>query len=57
MKTVLNKLISDYPSLLAGYIELAKASSMIRNWNEINELSQKILLIEVKNFKIKKKNF
>lgn len=48
MKNVLNKLLFDNPSFLPGYIELAKAAAMVRNWEEINEISQKILLIQVR---------
>lgn len=47
MKNVLNKLLTYNPSFLPGYIELAKTSAMVRNWDEINEISQKILLIQV----------
>uniref|UniRef100_A0A915CUD6 Histone H2A/H2B/H3 domain-containing protein n=1 Tax=Ditylenchus dipsaci TaxID=166011 RepID=A0A915CUD6_9BILA len=46
MKTVLNSLISANPTFLPGYIELIKTSAMTRNWDEVNELVQKIALFQ-----------
>ncbi|KAI1729344.1 tetratricopeptide repeat protein 21 like protein [Ditylenchus destructor] len=46
MKGVLETMTASNPSFLPGYIELAKAAGMTRNWDEINELIQKIALVQ-----------
>lgn len=47
MRSALNMLINTNASAYFAYIELAKAAAMNREWNEVNELVQRITLIQV----------
>lgn len=47
MKVVLNNLIAAYPQLQASYIELVYTAAIARNWTEINEITQKINMMQV----------
>lgn len=49
MKAILISFMQIHQSMLAGYIELARAAAFVRNWNEVIELAQNAALLQVKN--------
>ncbi|KAI6188453.1 Tetratricopeptide repeat protein 21B [Aphelenchoides besseyi] len=46
MKTTVNELITEHPTLLAGYIELIKVLAMSRDWEAMAEAAQNASLIQ-----------
>jgi hypothetical protein len=47
MQSALNALLNSNSSVLPAYVEMAKAAAMMRQWESVSELCQRVALIQV----------
>ena len=53
MQSALNAMLNVNASVLPAYVELAKAAAMIKQWETLGELCQRVALIQASGIKSK----